>query len=250
MPAAQGRPRHLRISQASVAPISATRKVSSGAPPTAAQRAVGASAWLIASLPQGKPPHGQRSRSASAATHQPATATGQPGSRSRSRWPIASTARMTAEPPARPAHAYHATFSTQDSIRKKNATPKTSPARNDPRRDRPASATVSRAGPTAASGQMPAGGNAAARARPPARAAGSAQRKGSPLCPSVPGPARRDEAEGAAEITLRRVAASARLRPRRLLSSRPRPAFLHVHMQVQKCVQMQMQNWCQSPGAP
>ena len=150
-----GRPRDTRISQASVPPARATRNVSSGAPPTAAQPAVGAEAWLIASLPHGKPPHGQRSRSASAATHQPATATGQPGSRSSNRWPTASTPKMTASPPASPTHAYHATFSTQESIRKKNATPKTSPTTNEPRRVRPASATVSSAGPTAASGQIP-----------------------------------------------------------------------------------------------
>ena len=40
--------------------------------------ASGSPAWLIASLPHGKPPHGQRSLNASAATHQPATASGQP----------------------------------------------------------------------------------------------------------------------------------------------------------------------------
>ncbi len=60
-----------------MAPISATTKVSTGGPPIAAQPCVGTPAWLIASLPQGKPPQGQRSLNASAATHQPATASGQ-----------------------------------------------------------------------------------------------------------------------------------------------------------------------------
>ena len=86
---------------------------------------------------------------------------------------MASTARMTAEPPASPAHAYHATFSTQDSMRKKNAIPKTRPTTNDPRHDRPASATVSSAGPTAASGHIPAGG----RLRP-AQDAGQCDQQG------------------------------------------------------------------------
>ena len=162
---------------------------------------------------------------------------------------MASTARMTAEPPASPAHAYHATFSTQDSIRKKNATPKTRPTRNDPRNDRPASATVSSAGPTTASGHMPAGGKAAARARPPASATSRAQRSASPRCPSAAGPARRDAAEGSAEITLRRVAARPG-RSRRLVAARPRPAFLHVHMQVHQCVQMQVQKWMAVLGPP
>src|SRR5579863_1102634 len=63
--------------QASVVPASATTKESNGAPPIAAQPWVGSPAWLIASLPQGKPPQGQRSLNASAATHQPATANGQ-----------------------------------------------------------------------------------------------------------------------------------------------------------------------------
>ena len=41
-------------SQASVVPARATRNVSSGGPPIATQRTVGAWAWLMASLPQGK----------------------------------------------------------------------------------------------------------------------------------------------------------------------------------------------------
>ena len=66
--------------QASVAPARATTKESTGGPPIAAQPCVGSPAWLIASRPHGKPPHGQRSRNASAATHQrprrPATRAG------------------------------------------------------------------------------------------------------------------------------------------------------------------------------
>ena len=63
--------------QASVVPVSATTKERTGGPPIAAQPCVGSPAWLIASLPHGKPPQGQRSLNASAATHQPATASGQ-----------------------------------------------------------------------------------------------------------------------------------------------------------------------------
>src|SRR5215471_10545947 len=78
--AASNRGSAVSTTQASVAPKSAITNVSAGVPPIAAQPLVGALAWLIASLPHGKPPHGQRSLSASSATHQPATATGQPGS--------------------------------------------------------------------------------------------------------------------------------------------------------------------------
>ena len=159
-----------------MAPKSATANVSSGVPPIAAQPLVGAVAWLIASLPHGKPPHGQRSLSASSATHQPATATGQPGRLSSTRWAIASTARMTAEAAASATQAYQATLSTHASNGKKKAMPKTSPTANEARSDRPDSAIASSAGPAAASGQIPAGGNAAASARPPASPVASAQR--------------------------------------------------------------------------
>src|SRR5271165_4638629 len=137
-----GSPGHrVRTAQARVAPKSATANVSSGAPPIAAQPLVGAVAWLIAILPQGKPPHGQRSLNASSAIH-----------------------------------AYQATLSTHASNGKKKAIPKTSPTANEARSDRPDSAIASSAGPAAASGQIPAGGNAAASARPPASPAASAQR--------------------------------------------------------------------------
>ena len=109
----------------------------------------------MASLPQGKPPHGHRSRKASTATHQPATATGHAGSRNSSRWPTASTAKMSASLIARAAHAYQATFTTQDSRGTKKARPKTAPTANDPRRLCCRSATTRSAGPTAASGQIP-----------------------------------------------------------------------------------------------
>ena len=60
--------------------------------PTATQRTVGAWAWLMASLPHGKPPQGQRSLNASAATHQPATASGHQRRLSSSRCATANTA--------------------------------------------------------------------------------------------------------------------------------------------------------------
>ena len=94
---------------------------------------------------------------------------------------------MTVSASARASHAYQATLSVQDSSGKKKAAPNTSPVSSEPRSDRPDSATTSRAGPATASGQIPAGGNAAARASPPARAAGSAQvsRSGGASCGCV-----------------------------------------------------------------
>ena len=137
----------------------------------------------MASLPHGNPPHGQRSRSASAATHQPATATGQARSRSSSRWPRASTAKMSASLTASATQAYQARFTTQDSSGKKKARPKTAPIANEPRRRCRRSATASSAGPTTASGQIPYGGKAAVRARPPTSPVSSAQRSRMPSSP-------------------------------------------------------------------
>ena len=166
----------LSRTQASVAPVSATTKESTGAPPIAAQPCVGSPAWLIASLPHGKPPHGQRSLNASAATHQPATASGHQRRLSSSRWAMANTAKISAKATASATKANQATLMTQASSGKKNARPKTRPTANAPRSERPYSTTTSSAGPTTASGQTPAGGNAAASSRPAASATSSAQR--------------------------------------------------------------------------
>src|SRR5487761_1147571 len=143
---AAGSTRRSTTSQARHPPASATRKVSSGGPPTDTQRAVGAAAWLMTSRPHGKPPHGHRSRRASSATHQPATATGQARSRSSSRWPTVSTAKMRASLTASAAQAYQARFTTHDSSGTKNARPKTVPTANEPRRLCPRSASTSNAG--------------------------------------------------------------------------------------------------------
>src|SRR6266566_10006683 len=189
-------------SQARQAPARASRNVSSGAPPIATQRAVGALAWLIASLPQGKA-YGQRSRIASAATHQPATATGQARSCSSRRWPTASTAKLTISAAARAAQTYQATLTSQEISGTKNAAPNTSPTARLARRLLRHSATVSSAGPPIASGQAPAGGKAAARARPPASATGSAQRSGMPprAGPGREPPACSAAAAGASAVT-------------------------------------------------
>jgi hypothetical protein len=88
-----------------------------GVPPIAAQPCVGSPAWLMASLPHGKPPHGQRSRNASAATHHPATASGQQRRLSSSRWATANTAKMSAEAMASATQANQATLMTQDEQR-------------------------------------------------------------------------------------------------------------------------------------
>jgi hypothetical protein len=50
------------------APASATAAVTSGAPPSGANQRSGESAWLNAHRPHGKPPNGNRSRSASSVT--------------------------------------------------------------------------------------------------------------------------------------------------------------------------------------
>ena len=155
-------------------PASATRKLSSGAPPTAAHGAAGVPAWLIASLPHGKG-YGHRLRSASAQTHEPATASGQARRSSSNRWPTASTAKITASATASANHAYHATLSSQDGSGTKKASPNTSPASSEARRPRRHSATASSAGPAGASGQIPIGGKAAVRASPPVSATASAQ---------------------------------------------------------------------------
>ena len=157
-------------------PVSATTKERTGGPPIAAQPWVGSPAWLIASLPQGKPPHGQRSLNASAATHQPATASGHQRRLSSSRCATANTAKMSAKAIASATQANQARLMTQASSGKKNARPKTRPTAKAARSERPNSAKTSSAGPTTASGHTPTGGNAAASSRPAASATGSAKR--------------------------------------------------------------------------
>ena len=61
---------------ASRLPASATAKVTSGAPPSGANHFSGDSAWLNAHRPHGKPPNGNRSRTASSVTQSAATPTG------------------------------------------------------------------------------------------------------------------------------------------------------------------------------
>ena len=114
-------------SQPRVAPTSATMKVSAGGPAMAAQPCVGTPAWLIASLPQGKPPQGQRSLNASAATHQPATASGHQRRLSSSRCATVNTAKMSAEAMASATQANQARLITQATSGKKKARPKTRP---------------------------------------------------------------------------------------------------------------------------
>ena len=160
----------------------------------------------MASRPQGKA-KGHRSRSASAATHQAATADGQNGSSSSSRWPTHKMAKISASAPASAAHAYQATLISQDSSGTNRARPNTSPQPNDPRRLRPVSATTSSPGPSAASGQASSGGNEAKTASPPATLSSSAHRVRNP--PNAPArPVRAPEASTAcADITLESLAA-------------------------------------------
>ncbi len=180
--------------------VSATRKLSSGTPPTATQRTSGATDWLMASRPQGNA-KGHRSRSASAATHHAATSEGQNGSSSSSRWPMHTMAKMTASAPASAAHAYQATLISHDSSGTNRPSPNTSPHPNEARRLRPVSATTSSPGPANASGHTSSGGDEANTASPPANDSSSAQRVRIP--PNAPtGPVRAPEAAAAcAEIT-------------------------------------------------
>src|SRR5690606_4805195 len=62
---------------ASRPPIVATAKLTSGAPPRDASHTKGESAWLNASLPQGKPPNGCLDRNASCAVHSAPVSNGQ-----------------------------------------------------------------------------------------------------------------------------------------------------------------------------
>src|SRR5262249_58227720 len=82
--------------------------------------------------------------------------------------------------PAGGPQAYQATLISQDRSGTKNASPNPSPTANEPRRLRRQSETTSRPGPTAASGQKPTGGSAAASARPPAIATSIAGSSGRP----------------------------------------------------------------------
>src|SRR5215472_3514092 len=202
-------PSHVKAARASMAPVSATRKVSSGTPPTATQRTSGATDWLMASRPQGKA-KGHRSRSASAATHQAATAAGQNGRSSSSRWPTQSRAKMTASDPASAAHAYQATLISQDRSGTNKARPNTSPQPNDPRRLRPVSATTSSAGP-AATGLTSSGGNEAKTASPPATLSSSAHRvrnpANAPARPVLAPPEISRASPACAEITLESLTA-------------------------------------------
>ena len=119
---------------------------------------------------------------------------------------------MTASDTASAAHAYQAKLISQDSSGTNCARPNASAQPNDPRRLRPVSASTSSAGPSTASGQMPAGGKEAYSARPPATEMSRAQRVRNP--PESPArPVRAPEAaEAWAEITLERVAGRMRAR--------------------------------------
>ena len=213
---------------------------------------VTAPAWLIAILPQGKPPQGQRSRRASAATHQPATANGQPGSRSSRRWPIASTPRMTVEATASASQAYQATFRVHDSSGKKKAMPKTSPTAErraqatacerdrEQCRARPQPAAMPRPGgtPPPAAARRP-----ARRAAPTASAAPAVRRRarGVAGCPSSRGTARARPAgrRQRAGITARSLVA---VPTRRCLHVPPaRSSLTWVTMGI-SCVKLRMLN--------
>ncbi len=78
---------------ASSAPVSATTKLSSGAPPSVTNDRNAPVGWLNASRPQGKPPNGCRPRSASSATQSEAVHNGQYRSRCATASAPPSTAR-------------------------------------------------------------------------------------------------------------------------------------------------------------
>ena len=110
---------------------------------------------------------------------------------------------MTASAPASANHAYQATLISQDSSGTNSARPNTSPQPNEPRRLRPVSASTSSAGPAAASGQAPSGGNDAKTASPPATESSSAQRVREPAeRPGAAGRAPRRLGHGLGDLTL------------------------------------------------
>ena len=155
-------------------------------PPIATHRAVGAAAWLMASLPQGN----ATATGPGAPRRPPTTRDRDRPARQLEQQPLAQAkiAKMTASARASAAHAYQATLTSQDSNGTKKARPKASPQPSDPRRLRPDSATASSAGPAAASGHAPTGGNAADR---PGRPRDQQQRpaRGEPAeRPGAPGP--------------------------------------------------------------
>ena len=164
-----GPPPGASSSQATHAPASATTNVSSGAPPTVAHGAAGVPGWLIASLPQGNA-YGHRSRSASAPTHQPATASGQARSEQH---PLAHGEQREdhrlGDRQRQPGVPGHVDQPGQQRDEERQAEQQA--GRSEARRLRRHSATTSSAGPRGRSGHIPTGGNAAVRASPPASAA-------------------------------------------------------------------------------
>ena len=161
------------MSHARQAPVRAIRNVTKAGPPIATHRIVGAVAWLMTSRPHGNP-QGQRARTASTATHQPATAKGQARSLSRNNRPTVRIAKTSVSATASAVQTYHATLTSQVSSGKKNARPNPAPAIRAVLTRCRHTATVSSAGPMAASGQMPTGGKAATSSSPPAPASSTA----------------------------------------------------------------------------
>src|ERR1017187_4852240 len=98
---------------------------------------------------------------------------------------------MTASATASTNQTYQASLTSQDSSGMNIARPNASPQPTEPRRLRPVSASTSRAGPAAASGQASTGGKEAKVASPPATEMSSAQRVANP--PNPPGPLRSEE---------------------------------------------------------
>ena len=158
---------------ASRPPASATANVTAGAPARAARCPNGESAWLNASRTHGKPPYGNRSRSASCTTQARATTSG----RTRGPLPRTRPCRNAVAPPRRArnspcetARASQGTTPTtvpaQLSEYPKKTRPVTSPSRKPVRARAPQVESARRATPATAKGQMSYPGNAAQRATP------------------------------------------------------------------------------------
>ncbi len=126
-----------------------------------AQPSDGASCWLNASRPQGKPPSGNRLRTASVAVHHAASTSGRAGSRSSigSGRHIRATRTDSAKVKATQGTRPTLPCSHHTSIPKKNSE-HTSPAAAAVRGRCPDAAKARPATPTGAIGHQPTGGNA------------------------------------------------------------------------------------------
>ena len=116
-------------------PASATAKVTSAGPPSAAQPTSAVSAWPNASRPHGNPPHGIRSRSASITTHSSGTVRTHHRRDSRPGSSAPAPAQNEAHSSDRSTHASGPRTRIQSSRSRKNTIPVSQPEQRTARRE-------------------------------------------------------------------------------------------------------------------